>query len=214
MDLAKIRKKAKAKRKEEKPESGKEEGLKKEKTSSAQKAQVEKPSSEQPQKMEEPRIRLLCFYLGKEVFALKMKDIKEIIRIYRVTPIPRTPPYLQGVLTLRGKIIPVLDMKQRLGVSKAEEEDLQSGHYGNKIIIANGSKGPIGFYTERLIGVMDVLESELKKGPTHIREEQARYIEAVAIQKGRFITILKAQEALSLEIKAKETGGIKGNGNT
>ncbi len=217
MDLAKIRKKVKTQKKEaeEDKKKGYDEGLPEKSSSTSSKPEGIEAPPEQPEHVEERRIRLLCFNLGKEIFALKMDDVNEIIRTYTVTPIPKTPPYLLGVLTLRGKIIPVLDMKQKLNVSNAEIENSGQGrHYRNKIIIGNGPKGPIGFFTERVIGVIDVYEEELKKGPTHIREEQARYIEAVVIQKGRFITILRANEALSLEIQRTETGGIKENGNS
>jgi purine-binding chemotaxis protein CheW len=217
MDLAKIRKKVNKQKKEAEEDRKKsyDEGHAEKSSSTSAKPEGIEAPPEQPEYVEERRIRLLCFNLGKEIFALKMDDVNEIIRTYRVTPIPKTPPYLLGVLTLRGKIIPVLDMKQKLNVSNAEiGNPEQERHYSNKIIIGNGPKGPIGFFTERVIGVIDVYEEELKKGPTHIREEQARYIEAVVIQKGRFITILRANEALSLEIQRTETGGIKENGNS
>lgn len=213
MDLAKIRKKVRS-RKEETRKKDRDQGLLQEAVST-EKPQKDEVQPEKPEPLEEGRIRLLCFNLGREVFALRMDDINEIIRTYTVTPIPKTPPYLLGVLTLRGKIIPVLDMKQKLGVTDATiDTSDEDKHYRNKIIIANGSKGPIGFFTERVIGVVEVFESELKKGPTHIKEEQARFIEAVAIQEGRFITILRANEALSLEIQRTETGGVNRNGNT
>ncbi len=212
MDLAKIRKKVRTHKKEESYDKE----LSEKNGSTSVKSQKAEKTPEQPEHVEERRIRLLCFNLGNEIFALRMDDVNEIIRIYTVTPIPKTPSYLLGVLTLRGKIIPVLDMKQKLNVSDAEEVDNsgQERHYRNKIIIGNGPKGPIGFFTDRVIGVIDIYEDELKKGPTHIREEQARYIEAVALQKGRFITILRANEALSLEIHRTETGGNRENGNS
>ncbi|RMG74857.1 MAG: purine-binding chemotaxis protein CheW [Nitrospirae bacterium] len=205
MDLARIRKKLK-KKKEQRPEGPAEETGKRE-GSQATSASAEKPLSAPDEQREEKRVRLLCFFLGSEVFALKMDDVSEIIKPYRITPIPKTPDYLLGVITLRGKIIPVLDLKRKLKVSEQKTEDTDADrHYRDKIIIGRGPKGPIGFYSERVVGVLDVLEEELKKGPTHINEEQSRFIDAVAVQRGRFITILKAGEALSLEIQRNGNG--------
>ncbi len=193
MDLASIRKKIK-----------KEEEKKKKKDKGPEKKQA--LDKQKPQK-DEKQIRVLCFHLGKEIFALKMSDVQEIIRLYTITPIPRSPDYLLGVITFRGKILPVLDLKRKLNVPELNDADkTNSRHYKNKIIIGKGPKGSIGIFTERVIGVISIKEKELKRGPTHISEEQSRFIDSVAILDKRFITILNAREALSLEIENNRNG--------
>ncbi len=67
--------------------------------------------------------KYLTFRLGDEEYAIGILKVKEIIGMMPITPIPQTPPYVKGVINLRGKVIPVIDLRLRFGMEEAEYTD-------------------------------------------------------------------------------------------
>lgn len=67
--------------------------------------------------------QLVTFELVDEVFALPILDVREIIRMTNITPVPQAPSFVEGVINLRGQIIPVVDLRKRFGITEAEATD-------------------------------------------------------------------------------------------
>jgi purine-binding chemotaxis protein CheW len=63
-----------------------------------------------------PSGKYLTFKLESEHFSLPVLKVREIMRLTPITPVPRMPPYIKGVLNLRGKIIPVIDLRERFSL--------------------------------------------------------------------------------------------------
>lgn len=133
-------------------------------------------------------IELLAFGLFNEEYAFRVSELEEIIRPQKITFIPKTPEYLLGVTSLRGKIIPVVDLKRILHLTGSDESTRQ------KIIIIKGKKGPMGVRVDRVSGVVRLPVSGLTESPSHLNELQLRYIEGVAIFNNRFISIINTEE--------------------
>lgn len=133
-------------------------------------------------------IEILVFSLCNEEYAFKVSELQEIIRPQQITYIPRTPEYLMGVTSLRGKILPVIDLKSMLSLTGEVESGRQ------KIIVVKGVKGPIGVKVDRIEGVMRLPVTGLTESPSHLNESQLRYIDHVAISGNRFISILNTEE--------------------
>jgi len=189
MDIAKIRKKFKEARAEE-PQP--EETLARTFEPSPQELQdVSIDSTEElSTDIEEAEeiIEILVFSLCNEEYAFKVSELQEIIRPQQTTYIPRTPEYLMGVTSLRGKILPVIDLKSMLSLTGEVESGRQ------KIIVVKGVKGPIGVKVDRIEGVMRLPVTGLTESPSHLNESQLRYIDHVAISGNRFISILNTEE--------------------
>jgi purine-binding chemotaxis protein CheW len=64
-------------------------------------------------------VQLVTFNLGAELFALEILKVQEIIRVFPITPVPHCPAFVDGVITLRGKIVPVVDLRTRFGMPRA-----------------------------------------------------------------------------------------------
>jgi purine-binding chemotaxis protein CheW len=148
---------------------------------------------------------ILCFFIGPEIYALHMSDIQEIVRFYSLTSVPKTPEHLEGIVSLRGKIVPVFNLKRKFhvndmdtGYSENRERGMKKNSLTQKIIIARGPKGSIGLITDRVIGVKRVLTSNMKEAPTSISDDEAKFIESVAIDEGKFISILRISDSLIL----------------
>ncbi len=65
--------------------------------------------------------QFLTFTLGKEIFALDIGTVREVLELTSITKIPRTPKFMRGVINLRGHAVPVVDMRLKLGMSKGED---------------------------------------------------------------------------------------------
>lgn len=137
-------------------------------------------------------VELLVFSLSSEEYAFRVSDLEEIIRPQQITFIPKTPEYLLGITSLRGKIIPVVDLKGMLLSSKEAIGDGESKK--QKIIILKGDRGQMGVRVDRITGVVRLPLSGLTECPSHLNESQLRFIERVAIFNDRFISIINTEE--------------------
>ena len=159
--------------------------------SGGQAEEVEAPAAAAtPEKVEETAVELLTFSLTEEIFSFRIQEIQEIIKPPKMTAIPRTGPHVIGITSLRGKIIPVIDLKKRLSLSGEHDERKQ------KILVLKGPQGPIGALVDGVIGVIRPLASEIGETPPHLRETETRFIDGVVLVGGKFVSIVKADEAL------------------
>jgi purine-binding chemotaxis protein CheW len=143
---------------------------------------------------QEAVVEILTFGLMKEVFAFRISQLEEILRHQRITRVPRVPKYIIGITSLRGKIIPVIDLKLRLSLT-AEPSDIdQKG----KILIIKGPKGPIGAAVDKVIGVVRTQKSEVLPPPSHLSEAELKLIDGVVIVDERFVSIINIEETVSL----------------
>jgi len=137
-----------------------------------------------------------------------MMDVQEIAHPPAITPVPGTPSYVKGIGSLRGKMVPILDLKARLNITDTEdlpgtERKVNRVTRRAKIIIVSGPRGPIGVMADRIIGVRQISPSDINPAPPHISEEEARFIEGIIISDGTFMTILRTEETLGLTITKK-----------
>lgn len=65
-------------------------------------------------------LQLLTFLLDREIFATDISQVQEVLEFTRITPVPRTPEFMLGVINLRGSVVPVIDLRQQFGMSTAE----------------------------------------------------------------------------------------------
>ncbi len=144
-------------------------------------------------------LELLTFSISNEEFAFRVPEVEEIIRHQRITRVPTMPDYVQGITSLRGKIIPVLDLKKRLVLKNAAAAEGPEKSGGGKILILEGPKGLIGATIDKVLGVVRFEEGNILDPPGHLSEEELRFIEGVVIQEKRFISIIRSCDALDVE---------------
>jgi len=151
----------------------------------------------EPAEMIEDVVELLTFHLSTEEFAFRVSDIEEILRFQRITMVPKVPEYILGITSLRGKIIPVIDLKLRLSIKgKVEIEESRK-----KILILKGSKGPFGTLIDRVKGVIRISPSDIVEPPAHLTEAELRFIEGVVLHSSRFISVIRMGEILDINLK-------------
>ncbi|RMG00321.1 MAG: hypothetical protein D6726_11430, partial [Nitrospirae bacterium] len=99
--------------------------------------QAEASASEERVALEE----FLLFRLGGELYSIPMKRIQEIINIYGITPVPRSPEHLKGIISLRGKIIPVIDLKKLLSITDGDDDSEREILLGARMVKRWRKKG-------------------------------------------------------------------------
>jgi purine-binding chemotaxis protein CheW len=136
-------------------------------------------------------LELLIFSLNGEEYAFRVSDVVELLRPYRISIVPMTDPFVLGVISLRGRIIPVVDIQRRLTGSEGGDKMGKS-----KIIVLRGPKGIVGVINDMRMEFITLPERELVEPPGHLQEPASAYIESVVPLGERFISIVNTKELL------------------
>jgi len=133
--------------------------------------------------------RYLTFRLGRESYGLPVLGVREIIRLCPITPAPRMPDYLKGVINLRGKVIPILDLRAKF--------QLATGSYGDRacIIVVQVGAPPaavmlMGAIVDAVEEVVQLTEAELEPTPDFGGAPDTDYILGMATVHGGVKTLL------------------------
>jgi purine-binding chemotaxis protein CheW len=101
--------------------------------------------------------KFLTFFLAKEEYGIEILKVQEIIGFMAITPVPRTPDHLRGVINLRGKIIPVVDLRLKLGLPAAE---------GQTCIIVVRARGlEVGVTVDQVSEVANIADKDIEPVP-------------------------------------------------
>jgi purine-binding chemotaxis protein CheW len=142
-------------------------------------------------------VEILTFRLMKEEFAFRISHLKEILRYQRITTVPKVPEYVLGITSLRGKVIPVIDLRLKLSLT----DKLSDYGSAGKILIVKGPKGPIGATVDKVTGVVRIAKSEILPPPSHLSENELKFVEGVALVDKRFVSIINMEETLTLNLR-------------
>ena len=139
----------------------------------------------------------LTFVLGGEIFAIGILAIKEIIEYTGITDVPMMPPYLRGVINLRGAVVPVVDLSVRFG-KPANAATKRTCIVIIEIQIGN-DRHDIGLVVDAVNAVLDIPASEIEPPPsfgTHIRTD---FIHGMGKVNGKFVILLELDHILAFE---------------
>ena len=140
-------------------------------------------------------IQLACFRIGSELYALDIMKIKEIIRPQKLTPIPKAPSFIEGVINLRGTVIPVADMRKRFDQPISEENSK------NRIVVCSLSGKMIGLLVDEVTEVKRYGREEIAPAPQFIKGPQAEYFLGVARCDDDLIMLIDLEKVLSSDEK-------------
>lgn len=130
-----------------------------------------------------PSMQLITFSLGDALFAMDILRVQEIIRMASVTPVPHTPSYVDGVLTLRGKIVPVVDLRTRVGMPR------ESQQFSTRVVVINIGSGLLGLVVDRVHQVARLPLSRLESAAA-TGGHAADYVQGVGTLRKRLVTLL------------------------
>lgn len=137
----------------------------------------------------------LGFFLGTEEYALDLEVISELIKPRMMTQLPHVPDYVCGIISLRGEVIPVLDLKSRLGLELSEcaDSDLQ------RIVVCEGTSQRIGLLVDRISQVLRLQADEIEVPQLVGDDPAAAFIQAVGRKQGRMLIQLRPEKALEID---------------
>lgn len=116
---------------------------------------------------DEPKSNYMTFKSGDEYFGLKIQYVNEIIQIQSITTVPETEDYIKGLINLRGKIIPVIDVRLRFGQEPFEYNDRTC------IIVIQVNDTMVGLIIEKIAEVVEIKDSDILPPPTISRSDQS-----------------------------------------
>ena len=142
---------------------------------------------------EEEELELLTFYLAKEEYAIDIMMIQEITKLTEITPIPRTPAYIHGIVTLRGNVIPVFNMHRRLKLDPFIEKGK------SRFVICQLKEGAVAIMVDEVIDVVHLKKKQLELPPSGVAANEGGFIKSIGKAKERLLILLDVEKALQME---------------
>ena len=143
------------------------------------------PSAEDP----EPLRQLLTFSLDGSPYALPVERVREIVRLRSITAVPRVPPDVLGVISLRGEIVQVVDLRRRLGL-----EPLEPGRSSRVIVVHDGDGRVAGLLVDGVTDVISVDEDAMRPAAG-----DARSVEALYARGDEFVSLVDIERVLAID---------------
>ena len=146
--------------------------------------------------------KYLTFRLAQEEYGLEILKVQEIIQLQAITRVPRTPPYVRGVINLRGKVIPVVDLRAKFGIEGAEDTERTC------IIVVQIQAGDamlvIGILIDEVREVLDIRAENIEESPSFGSSVETEFILGMGKVNGQvkilldIDRVLNASDAISL----------------
>lgn len=128
--------------------------------------------------------QVVGFRIGNETYGVRIASVREIVRVPEITMVPNAPDIIEGVINLRGKIIPVMDLRKRFG-SSAVQPDRK-----NRILVVELDNKLLGLIVSSASEVLKIPPSEIESPGTVFAEGESSYVTGVGKLKGRLIILL------------------------
>ncbi len=144
-------------------------------------------------------LQLVSFVVGDEEFAVPILSVQEINRMMQITRVPQSPPFVEGVINLRGKIIPVINLRERFGMEKLDDsEDM-------RIIVVEVNDRVIGFTVDRVNEVLRISADIVDPAPQMVLSGgvDGDYVQGVGKLDDRLLILLSLERLFSDEEMAE-----------
>ncbi len=152
----------------------------------------------QQQNVNGDTLQITAFRLGKEEFGIDILYIREIIRMPVITRVPNAPAYVLGIFNMRGKVVPVVDITQRLGVMRNDEITDET-----KVIVVQVNNVLVGFVVDAVSEVQRIARDIIVPPPALMENVNTKYVEGLAKLEERLIILLDLPKLLDLESESE-----------
>ncbi len=139
-------------------------------------------------------LEFLCFRVSDETYGINIMDIKEIIKPREVTEVPRAPAFVSGVISLRGTIIPIIDMRFRLGLTREEPTGKE------RIVVIKNNNSFSGLMVDEVIQVVQVQLDAVEAAPTVLDGIDRDFVSGLGRSDGRLIIILNLENIADINL--------------
>jgi purine-binding chemotaxis protein CheW len=137
------------------------------------------------------QLQLVTFQIGNEKYGIDIMEVKEIVRNQEVRPIPNAPAWVQGLLNLRSRIVPIIDLHERFQITHLPVEDEESDPGGILVINVGGKE--LGIVIDKIIRVVTINFSEMQAPPQMMSGIGTEYIQSVVNAEDGYLIILNTR---------------------
>ncbi|PKL48943.1 MAG: chemotaxis protein CheW [Candidatus Riflebacteria bacterium HGW-Riflebacteria-2] len=139
-------------------------------------------------------IQVVGFYLGEDEYAIYIHKVREIYAMTEIRKVPKAPQFVEGVINLRGNIVPIIDLRKRFDL------DLNESRNTAKILIVELGKNQVGMIVDNVSEVMRFYTDEVEKAPPMFSSNiSSQYVQGVAKLNDKLIILLDIEKLLSFE---------------
>lgn len=124
--------------------------------------------------------RVITFRLNEELIGIDIKSVIKITKSFDITPVPKTPHFILGVMNLRGNIIPIVSLKEKLGIPEFEQKDLDE----LTIVVIDTEIGYIGVIVDKIEGATVIDKNEILPPPMNSVGIDPEFIKGVVMTSG------------------------------
>jgi len=135
-------------------------------------------------------LQVVGFRIGRETFGLPISIVREIVRVPDITAVPNAPDYIEGVINLRGRIIPVVDLRKRFGEKSFEVNKK------NRIVVVELESRLVGLIVNSASEVLRISPSEIDEPHNVFKEGELNYITGIGKLNGRLVILLDLNRLL------------------
>lgn len=150
-------------------------------------------------------MQYVVFNIGKELYGVGIDFVREIVRVPDITEVPDAPGFLQGVINLRGRIVPVIDLRKRLRLDGSELSR------SSRVLVTDNSGSLLGLLVDSVAEVLKIQSGSVERPPEMVSAVGVEYIAGVAKLDGRLIILLDLDRILSLEDMRKVAASVGKN---
>ena len=144
-------------------------------------------------KIDREEKQLVIFDLAQEAYGVDINTVREIIRMQEITNVPRTPEFVEGVINLRGNVIPVVDLRKRFGLPATETTK------DSRVVVVDISGQDIGMVVDAVTEVMRIPTDSVEPPSSVITTADSDYLEGIVKLDNRLIIMLSLSRVFSEE---------------
>ncbi|MEK6675760.1 MAG: chemotaxis protein CheW [Planctomycetota bacterium] len=137
--------------------------------------------------------QVVSFRLGDSEYGVNILHVQEIILIDKITRIPHVPNHVRGLINLRGHVIPVIDLRLRLGQASSERTD------ESRIVVFNTQRRTVGFMVDAVSEVLRVERSQIEPAPNGIQNTSRRFVLGLAKLGSKMLILLDIERMIQSE---------------
>ncbi len=138
-------------------------------------------------------MQVVCFNIGREEYGVEILKVQEILKLPKITRLPKSAHYIMGVIDLRGKVIPIVDLSKRFGIKEAEDSE------SRRAIVVDIRGKRVGLAIDAVSHVIKLESKEIEPPPPIVKGISGRYIIGIGKLKDSFVIILDIDQIFSSE---------------
>lgn len=135
--------------------------------------------------------KFLTFFLDEEEYGIEILKVHEIIGMMNITVVPRTPSFIRGVINLRGKVIPIIDLRLKFGMEAIAQTEETC------IIVVQAQSVELGIVVDRVSEVLDIASDDIDEPPSFGADVPTDYLLGIAKTEGRVKLLLNIDRVLT-----------------